>query len=35
MAPIELHKALEKKNISQDEFHEVYIGQVLKLEKKH
>jgi len=35
MAPIELHKALAKKNISQDEFHEVYIGQVIKLEKKH
>jgi len=33
--PDELHEELSKKNIPQDEFHEVYIGQVYKLEKKN
>ncbi|ORX52542.1 Metallo-hydrolase/oxidoreductase [Piromyces finnis] len=32
--PDELHKELIKKNIPLDEFHEVYIGQILKIEKK-
>jgi len=33
--PDQLHKELEKREIPQDEFHEVYIGQVVKLYKKN
>jgi len=33
--PAELREALDKKNISHDEFHDVYIGQVIKIEKKN
>jgi L-ascorbate metabolism protein UlaG (beta-lactamase superfamily) len=33
--PAELHDALDKKQIPQDQFHEVYIGEVYKIEKKN
>jgi len=32
--PEELKQELNKKNISQEEFHPVYIGETIKLEKK-
>ena len=35
MAPIMLHEELKKKNVSQDDFHEVYIGQIIKIDKKN
>ncbi|ORX83563.1 Metallo-hydrolase/oxidoreductase [Anaeromyces robustus] len=33
--PAELREALDKKNIPHEEFHDVYIGQIIKLEKKN
>jgi len=32
--PSELYEELKKKNIPLDEFHEVYIGEIIKIEKK-
>jgi len=33
--PAELREALDKRNISHEEFHDVYIGQMITLEKKN
>ncbi|ORX44511.1 Metallo-hydrolase/oxidoreductase [Piromyces finnis] len=33
--PAELREALDKKSIPHDEFHDVYIGQTIKIEKKN